>query len=96
MGFLSKLLGKSIEDSSLWLYVRCNKCGARTRVRVSLANDLSMEDDGYILRKEIVDNRCFRLMHAEIRFDERRRVVSRELTGGEFISEEEWAGGHAV
>ena len=96
MGFLSKLLGKPIEDSALWLYVRCNKCGARARVRVSLANDLSMEEDGYILRKEIMDNRCFHLMHAELRFDERRRVISRKLTGGEFISAEEWAEGHAV
>ena len=96
MGFLGKLLGKPIEDSALWLYVRCNKCGARARVRVSLANDLSMEEDGYILRKEIMDNRCFQLMHAELRFDERRRVISRMVTGGEFISAEEWAEGHAV
>lgn len=96
MGFLGKLLGKPVEDSALWLYVRCNKCGAKARVRISLANDLSMEDNGYILRKEIVDNQCFQLMHAELRFDERRRVVSRALTGGEFISEQEWAEGHAV
>jgi len=96
MGFLGKILGKPIEDSALWLYVRCNKCGAKARVRISLANDLSMEDDGYILRKEIMDNRCFQLMCAELHFDERRRIVSREITGGEFISAEEWAEGHAV
>jgi len=91
MGFLGKLLGKPVEDSALWLYVRCNKCGARARVRVSLANDLSMDDDGnYILRKEIMDNRCCQLMQAELHFDKHRRVVSRELTGGEFISEEEY------
>ena len=97
MGFLGKLLGKPIEDSALWLYVRCNQCGAKARVRISLANDLSLDDDGnYILRKEIMDNRCFQLMHAELHFDGRRRVVSRELTGGEFISEEEWAKGHAL
>jgi hypothetical protein len=55
-----------------------------------------MDDDGqYVLRKEIMDNQCFQLMHAELHFDERRRVVSRELSGGTFIGEEEWAEGHA-
>jgi hypothetical protein len=71
--------------------VRCNKCGAKVRVRVSLANDLSMDDEGgYVLRKDIMDDHCFQLMRAELHFDERRRVLSRELSGGEFISEEEW------
>jgi hypothetical protein len=94
MGFLGRLLGKPVEDSALWLYVRCNKCGAKVRVRVSLANDLSIDDDGgYVLRKDIMDNHCFQLMRAELHFDERRRVLSRELSGGEFISEEEWGEG---
>lgn len=96
MGFLAKILGKPIEDTALWLYVRCNRCGAKTRVRISLANDLSMEEDGFILRKDIMDSHCLQLMRAELHFDERRRVVSRELAGGEFISAEEWASGHAV
>ncbi len=96
MGFLARLLGKPAEDGALWLYVRCNKCGAKARVRVSLANDLSMDDDGkYILRKEIMDDHCFQLMHAELHFDERRRLLSRELGGGTFIGAEEWAEGHA-
>jgi len=95
MGWLDRLRKPPVANE-LWLYVRCNKCGAKTRVRISLANDLSIEDEGgYILRKDIVDNRCYQLMHAELHFDERRRVVSRELSGGEFISEEEWAEGHA-
>jgi hypothetical protein len=73
--------------------VRCNKCGAKVRVRISLANDLSMDDHGsYVLRKEIMDNQCLQLMRAELHFDERRRVLSRELSGGEFITEKEWRG----
>jgi hypothetical protein len=93
MGFLDGLLGKSVRDSALWLYVRCNQCGAKIRVRISLANDLSMDDDGrYVLRKEIMDSQCFQLLHAELNFDERRRLVSRELSGGEFITAEEWRG----
>jgi hypothetical protein len=92
MGFLDALLGKSVRDSTLWLYVRCKQCGAKVRVRISLANDLSLEGDGsYILRKEIMDSQCFQLMRAELHFDARRRLLSRELTGGEFITKEEWA-----
>ena len=94
MGFVDRLLGKSAVDSALWLYVRCKQCGGKVRVRISLANDLSMDDDGsYVLRKEIMDSQCFQLLHAELHFDERRREVSRELSGGEFISEEEWRSG---
>jgi hypothetical protein len=76
----------------LWLYVRCHKCGAKVRVRVNLANDPSLDDEGgYILRKDIMDSKCYQLMHAQVRFDEHRRVISREIEGGEFISEEEYA-----
>ena len=89
MGWLDRLL--PARESALWLYVRCAKCGAKVRVRISLVHDLSQADEGgYFLHKEIMDSQCHQLMHAELRFDEARRVVSRELSGGEFISEEEW------
>jgi hypothetical protein len=91
MGFLQRLLGGSAENNVLWFYVRCHHCGAKVRVRVNLFNDLSItEDGGYILRKEILDDKCFRLMRAEVRFDSRRRVISREIEGGEFITREEY------
>lgn len=90
MGWLDRLRMPA-RESALWLYVRCGRCGTKVRVRISLANDLSLADEGgYLLRKEIVDDRCHQLMLAELHFDEARRVVSRELSGGEFISEEEW------
>jgi hypothetical protein len=64
-------------------------------VRVNPANDLSAEygDDsveGYVLHKEIMDAKCFRIMHAELRFDQNRRELSRTLEGGEFISREDY------
>ena len=94
MGFLDKLLGRTAQSKVLWLYARCGKCRSLVRVRVNLLNDLSIDEDGgYILRKEIMDNQCFQLMQAEVHFDEHRRVASRDLSGGEFISEEEWAEG---
>ena len=100
MQFFKRLFGgkgsATANDPALHLYVRCNKCGAGVHVRVHLYNDLSIDYgendvDGYTLRKEIMDSRCFRLMHAELRFDTARRELSRTVEGGTFISAEEYA-----
>ena len=91
VSFLDKLLGRSSEQGVLWLYVRCGNCGAEVRVRINLYNDLSVADDGgHILRKEIMDSRCCQLMHAVLHFDGKRRVISRDITGGDFISQDEF------
>lgn len=100
MQFLKRLFGgtgtKAPNDPALHLYVRCDRCGAGVHVRVHLYNDLSIDYgetdvDGYTLRKEIMDSRCFRLMHAELRFDKARRELSRTIEGGTFISADEYA-----
>ena len=91
MAFLDKLFGRSAPSNVLWLYVRCNKCGAKVRVRVNLHNDPSVADDGgYILRKEILDDKCLQLMRAELHFDQKRRETFRHIEGGEFITREEY------
>jgi hypothetical protein len=98
MSFLRRLLGgsqKEPEDSGFYLYVKCSRCGTPVRVRIDLNNDLSEDegetgDEGYTLVKEIMDDRCFRLMRAELRFDSRRNELSREVEGGTFITREEW------
>lgn len=99
MDFLRRLFGggagKPTEDA-LHLYVRCNRCGALVHVRVHPYNDMAVEYDerenidGYRLRKEIMDSRCFRLMYADLAFDRNRREISRSIEGGEFISREEY------
>jgi len=92
MGFLDKLFGQSKDKDILWLYVRCGNCGAKVRVRIHLNHDLSLSDDGgYILRKEILDNTCFQLMRAELRFDAKKRVTSRSIQSGELITAEKYA-----
>jgi hypothetical protein len=97
MGFLNSL--KSIfsapasgDPNALWLYVKCKRCGSPVAVRVDLRNDPSHDDesDGYILRKEIMDDKCFTLMRAELRFDARRNVIEQTIDKGEFITQEEY------
>jgi hypothetical protein len=102
MDFLRRLFGGGSGsgaggDNALYLYVKCGKCGSPLRVRVDPRNELSPEFDesegvsGYLLRKEMMDSKCFRLMYATLRFDARRREIGREVEGGEFISAEEYA-----
>lgn len=94
MSLLQKLFAPSSERNVLWLYVRCDQCDAKVRVRIDLYNDLSWTDDGgYILRKEIMDSQCYRLMNAVLRFDNARCVTSCEISGGEFITKDEYESG---
>ncbi len=98
MGFLRRLFGGGqgpAEESGLHLYVKCKNCGTPVHVRVDLRNDLSADygdtdAEGYTLNKEIMDDRCFRIMRAEIQFDARKNEISRQVEGGTFISEAEW------
>ncbi len=98
MSFLRRLFGgseRTADDQALNLYVKCNRCGAAVHVRVDLRNDLAAdygdtEAEGYTLYKEVMDDRCFRLMRAELQFDAHRNEMSRQIEGGTFITETEW------
>jgi hypothetical protein len=77
---------------AMWLYVRCKRCGSPLAVRVDLRNEPSpdYENGGYVLRKEMMDDKCFTLMRAEVHFDDRRQVTQKQVENGEFISREEY------
>ncbi len=96
MNFLRRLFGSGrAADNALHLYIKCLRCGAPVHVRVNLQNDLMADygDDsaeGYRLVKEVMDDRCFRIMRAELEFDANRNERSRHIEGGEFISQEEY------
>ncbi len=104
MSFLKKLSalfsggpGSSGEANALYYYVRCRRCGEIVKGRINLANDLSAEYDdndrttGYVFRKALIGRgRCFQAMEVSMGFDAQRRVTSQEVTGGEFVSEEDY------
>lgn len=90
MGFFGKKKTPSDQDA-IWLYVKCDKCGEKLRIRVDRRYDLEPEPEGgYLLRKEMMDGRCFRLMYGEIHFDRDYKILSQELSGGHFITKEEF------
>ena len=107
MGFLDKLkqllggsssgTGISGDPYGLWFHFRCDKCGSVVRIRADRRNDLNREEGPgtYLLRKDVMDNKCFQLMSANIWLDDRHNVVSAEVHGGELISQEEYEAAQA-
>lgn len=101
MGFfdqLKRMFGGSGggRDDGIYLYVRCNRCGDRVRVRVNSTSELQQEfkqsdrASGYSVRKMVVDQRCFRPIEIRLRFDARRNEQERTIEGGTFLSQEEF------
>lgn len=97
MGFLKRLFGggQPSGDKALHLYIKCGRCGTPVHVRVDLALDLTADygdtrAEGYQLNKEVMDDRCFRLMHVTLDFDASRTELGRTIEGGTFISPEEY------
>jgi restriction endonuclease S subunit len=102
MNYLKKIvsvfLGDDKEKDIHWEYVRCSRCGENIPVRVNLYNDLARQYDkgsegAYYVRKGIVGSgktNCFQTIEVKLFFDAQRRVVSRYISGGEFITREEF------
>lgn len=94
MGFFKKLFGGNkeqeeyVDTRGIYFYVRCDNCGTITRLRADKEYDLIREGDGFVWHKTIVDNRCFRPMPAVVSLDSNYQVISEEISGGEFVTEQ--------
>ena len=83
------------DTRAYWVYARCNRCGEIIRARVDLSNDLSLDYEGegttYFTRKILIgEQRCFERIEVRLTFDKDRKLINREISGGEFISEEQF------
>lgn len=69
--------------------IKCGKCGEVVSVKVFPERDLNptYDDNGpaYILKKEVMDSKCFRIIPIEISYDSSRREIGREISGGTFV-----------
>lgn len=93
LNWLKQRLGISprAQDRALIYYVKCHKCGAVTRLRIDRYNELSRDDDDTLfVRKVVVDGKCFARVEVLLRFDASYRELSREISGGEFVTHEAW------
>lgn len=98
---LKRLFGRSDEGSAdtdsnysdsqgIYLFVECERCGARLRLRADKKYDLNRVADGYTWHKTLIDSQCFRPMPTVVSFDKQFNVVSREIDGGRYITQEEF------
>jgi hypothetical protein len=101
MSFLKKLsdLFNSQDDndsSGYWIHVRCGKCGEFLKTRIDLEHDLTTlyGESGEIAlftRKTMVGSSgCFQRIEIELGFNQHRRLVNREISGGSFIDPDEF------
>lgn len=86
---------------ALQITVRCDRCGEIIRARVEKAYEIEAlyessnghgwdnqeepKPTGYILHKELVGARCQNLLHVVMEFDAQRHIISRHISGGEFV-----------
>ena len=97
MGIIDKLSRlirptRAPDDNAYWIAVKCKRCGEIIRARIDLRNDLSAEYGGgeatYFCRKTLMgEGHCFQRVEVELTFDADRKLVNREINGGEFVDE---------
>lgn len=103
MGFLKKLFGGAgpdnrnsvpdqgyVDTQGVYFYVQCDRCGTPVRLRADKQHDLMNEGNGYTWHKTIVDNRCFRPMPTVVQLNAAYEMVGHEITGGHYITREEY------
>jgi len=69
--------------------IKCKNCDEIVDVWVNkkydLQQDLDSEDGGYVLKKEVQDSKCFRIMTLTARFDRNKNLLEKIIENGEFV-----------
>jgi hypothetical protein len=81
------------DPHGIYFYFRCDRCGEIVRVRANRRNDINREEDGpgaLVLRKEVMGNKCYQLMSAEIWLNDSYQVVNAEVTGGKLADVDDY------
>ena len=88
---------RSESPPAFWIYVACDRCGEAIRVRADRRYDLVSEmrdpreaGPAYTLHKDIVGARCFQRIAVDVEFDYRVQIVERRISGGRWLTEEEY------
>lgn len=97
-GFLDSLRkiftasSQSGDSNFVTFKVKCGRCGEEIEVKVRKSTDISRiyEEEGpseatYFLRKEVLGKKCNNLIYATMYLGPNFNMVSRDITGGEFV-----------
>jgi len=90
------------QSRGLHIYARCDRCGETLTTRVDRSNDLSVDygekprKDTYFCRKVLVGSGpCYQKIEVELTFDHNRKLLERDISGGSFITQEEFQASRA-
>jgi hypothetical protein len=91
MGLFSKQPGKKKprpRGDSMNIYVKCDRCGEIIKTHIIKGNEIvptySEEGPAYFLRKELIGAKCPNRVLLTMEFDEAKRIISRDVSGGTF------------
>ncbi len=87
----------SANKNALWLFVQCNRCQEKIKLRIDKTLDLESEfpragreDISFVLKKEILGNKCFNLINVDLGLDRKYKAISSRIEGGRFITEKKF------
>ncbi len=96
MNFLKRLFsgGGSVPPGGMFFYIRSRRSGEIIQLRLDL-NQLTPEYEnervsGYYTHKTLVGQRSFERLEAEFQFDPNKRLLEKTVSGGEFVTREDW------
>ena len=107
MGFWDKLFSRKakkrisprLKGDFILFTLKCDKCGEEIKINVNRRTDIQSlyteageKGAAYTLRKEILGRKCPNLINITVNFDRNYRILSRDVSGGKFISSEEETG----
>lgn len=77
-------------DDGIYLRIQCRRCGTIVPIRIDPRNELSLNDEetGYLVRKVVVDDRCYSRIEVCLTFDLKRHQTSATVEGGSLAQEE--------
>lgn len=97
MSFLKKIFSiliPPVRNEVIWIFIQCNKCSAKVKIRINPKTDLTPDYDAgsgyYRLHKEAMDAKCYSLIHIRMQLDRNYRIISQDIDGGKFINPEEY------
>ena len=94
---IGSLFSSSGSSRNYWFYVKCDHCHEILKGRIDLLNHLSIhygessKTNTYFCRKVLIgSSRCYKPIEGEFSFDASKKLVDRQISGGEFVTEEEY------
>lgn len=85
------------DPNAVWIYAQCDRCGEKLRARINTRAELSPEFSNtdnatsFYCRKVLIgEQRCFQQIEINVKFNNRFRIIEKEISGGKFITRDEF------